>query len=140
MLTESGKGFDNIFHLKGLVRIPVGHPPIEDILSEPIRAKRPLESESRVQFRSLDRLPPPQDTEQELQGAHSVHSSEVDIIEQNQDFLFPPGQCRSHSSVSRLSPLQGLPLKAGAVQARPRLRDAESQDPKHMLHSPHSSH
>ena len=77
MLTESGKGFDNIFHLKGLVRIPVGHPPIEDILSEPIRAKRPLESESRVQFRSLDRLPPPQDTEQELQGAHSVHSNEV---------------------------------------------------------------
>ena len=150
MLTELGKGYNNIFNPNGPVRIPVGHPPIEDIRSEPIRAKRPLESESRVQFLSLDRLPPPQDAEQELQGAHSVHSSEDDnrtksrlsrlVIEQNQDFLFPPGQCRSHSSVSRLSPVQGRPLKAGAVHARPRLLDAESQDPKHVLHEPHSSH
>ena len=77
LLTELGKEFKNIVNPKEPIRIPVGHPPIEDIRSEPIRAKRPLESESRVQFRSLDRLPPPQDTEQELQGAHSVHSSEV---------------------------------------------------------------
>ena len=86
MLTELGKGFDNIFFPKGPVRLPVGHPPIEDNRSEPTRAKRPLESESRVQFRSLVRLPPPQDAEQELQGAHSVHSSEDEIIKQNQDY------------------------------------------------------
>ena len=83
LLTELGKEFKNIVNPKEPIRIPVGHPPIEDIRSEPIRAKRPLESESRVQFRSLDRLPPPQETEQELQGAHSVHSSEVEVIEQN---------------------------------------------------------
>ena len=45
-----------------------------------------------------------------------------------------------HSSVSMSSPLQGRPLKAGAVQARPLPLLASPQLPKHGLHPPHSSH
>ena len=52
----------------------------------------------------------------------------------------PPGQFISHCSVSRSSPWQGWPLKAGAVQARPRLLLAWLHVPKQGLHSPHSSH
>ena len=39
-------------------------------------AKEVIVPSWEVQFLSLVRLPPPQDWEQELQGAHSVHSSE----------------------------------------------------------------